>query len=179
MASQRAPYAQPQLIRYLKRIRYFAQDDREESGHGNQLKQLEQSIQQNPLAVLSELQRRHLSAIPFGNSGLHYSRHHTISLDTESLFHKMIDRKLDGYCLESTGLLYNVLRSLDFNVYATGARVHDSVAGRSNRDQYGSLYVTPGETAQAVRWKKTTIKRCNMHTDEQEQQSYGSYSQNC
>lgn len=157
MASQPAPYTQTQLIQYLKRIRYFAQGDKgsgEECGHDinvhRQLEQLELSIQQNPLPVLSELQRRHLSTIPFGNSELHYSQHHAISLDPESLFHKMIDRKLDGYCLESTGLFYNMLRCLGFYVYATGARVNDSAVSSltDQGDRYGGLYVTPSLTTE-------------------------------
>ncbi|KAL2005764.1 hypothetical protein VTN00DRAFT_10257 [Thermoascus crustaceus] len=94
MIPQPPTYTRSQLTQYLKRIRYHEQpagDDGE-----SRLQHLERSIRQDPLAALSELQRRHLNTIPFGSTVLHYSPHQTITLHPETLFHKLVERKLDG-----------------------------------------------------------------------------------
>lgn len=113
-------YTDQQLELYLERIGYSNSDSR--------LQGLRQSIEQDPLGTLAILQRRHLAAIPWGNSGLHYSQHHTISLNPQCLFEKMVIRRLDGYCMENTGLFFIVLRSLGYIVYATGGRVSHAAA---------------------------------------------------
>ncbi|KXG50906.1 Arylamine N-acetyltransferase [Penicillium griseofulvum] len=120
-------YTDEQLELYLKRIGYSnsAQPD------GNLLQRLRQDIENDALSALCNLQRRHLAAIPWGNSGLHYSQHHTISLNPESLFEKMVERRLDGYCMENTGVFFIVLRSLGYPVYATGGR-HSQLSGRAD-----------------------------------------------
>jgi arylamine N-acetyltransferase len=125
MASHKPTYTDEQLEAYLKRIGYSpAQSE------SNLLQHLRQSIEKDAFSALCELQRRHLAAIPWGNSGLHYSQHHTITLNPQTLFEKMVERRLDGYCMENTGLLFIVLRSLGYLVYATGGRVsHAAVKG--------------------------------------------------
>jgi arylamine N-acetyltransferase len=122
-------YTDEQLELYLNRIGYSnsAQSD------GNLLEHLRHDIENDALSALCNLQRRHLAAIPWGNSGLHYSQHHTISLNPESLFEKMVERRLDGYCMENTGIFFIVLRSLGYPVYATGGRVsHAAARGLDN-----------------------------------------------
>ncbi|KAJ5138813.1 Arylamine N-acetyltransferase [Penicillium bovifimosum] len=111
-----------QLEAYLKRIGYPSQSE------SNLLQHLRQNIEKDAFSALCELQRRHLAAIPWGNSGLHYSQHHTITLNPQTLFEKMVERRLDGYCMENTGLLFIVLRSLGYLVYATGGRVSHAAA---------------------------------------------------
>src|SRR5690242_15511555 len=44
------------------------------------------------LTLLNKLIKYQLAAIPFENLELHYSPHHTISLDPQHLFHKMVER---------------------------------------------------------------------------------------
>ncbi|KAJ5375053.1 Arylamine N-acetyltransferase [Penicillium concentricum] len=125
-------YTDQQLELYLNRIGYshYAQSE------GNLLQHLRQGIENDAFSALCVLQRRHLTAIPWGNSGLHYSQHHTISLNPQSLFEKMVKRRLDGYCMENTGLFLIVLRSLGYLVYATGGRVSQAAAGGLNNGLY-------------------------------------------
>lgn len=40
----------------------------------------------------------------------------------------MVERQLDGYCMENTGIFFIVLRSLGYLVYATGGRVSHAAA---------------------------------------------------
>ncbi|KAJ5272215.1 hypothetical protein N7524_005484 [Penicillium chrysogenum] len=117
--AEKPTYTDQQLESYLDRIGYSHSDQSE----SNILQHLRQHIENDALSALSELQRRHLAAIPWGNSGLHYSQHHTISLNPQNLFEKMVERRLDGYCMENTGIFFIVLRSLGYLVYATGGRV--------------------------------------------------------
>ncbi|KAJ5505921.1 Arylamine N-acetyltransferase [Penicillium expansum] len=127
--AQKPTYTDQQLELYLNRIGYSHSAQSE----SNLLQHLRQNIENDALSALCNLQRRHLAAIPWGNSGLHYSQHHTISLNPQSLFEKMVERQLDGYCMENTGIFFIVLRSLGYLVYATGGRVsHAAVKGLDN-----------------------------------------------
>lgn len=113
-------YTPDQLEKYLERIGYGAGPSRVQA--------VRSRIAAEPLATLADLQRRHLCAIPWGNSGLHYTQHHTISIHPDSVFEKLVHRRLDGYCMENTNLFYLVLRSLGYQVYPTGGRVSHAVA---------------------------------------------------
>ncbi|KAJ5777566.1 hypothetical protein N7520_000812 [Penicillium odoratum] len=124
-------YTEAQLEAYLQRIEYPSEN--------GALQKVRENIEADGLATLSELQRRHLCAIPWGNSGLHYSQHHTISLHPETLFEKIVERRLDGYCMENTGLFFVVLRSLGYHVYATGGRVSRAAATGSDDGRYLSF----------------------------------------
>ncbi|CAG8040095.1 unnamed protein product [Penicillium salamii] len=121
-------YTDQQLELYLERIGYSNSDGR--------LQILRQNIENDALGTLAELQRRHLAAIPWGNSGMHYSQHHTIALNPHWLFEKMVNRRLDGYCMENTGIFLIVLRSLGYFVYATGGRVSHAAAKGVNNGLY-------------------------------------------
>lgn len=131
-------YTRDQLARYLKRIHYRGSEGDDSDG-SDLLNHLECAIQTDPLMALSELQRRHTSTIPFGSSVLHYSQHHTVSLDPQVLFHKLVERELDGYCMENTGLFYIILRSLGFKVYATGGRVSHFISQKVDDGMYDGL----------------------------------------
>ncbi len=80
---------------------------------------------QDGLTYLSALQRCQLSRVPFENLELHYSKERHISLDKEDLFRKIVDSKngRGGYCMENNTLFGIVLKTLGFEVVATGARV--------------------------------------------------------
>lgn len=119
MGPQQPTYTDAQVEAYLSRIAYTPTAKVED---------VRQRAQSDALSTLSELQRRHLAAVPWGNSGLHYSQHHTISLHPDSLYEKIVERRLDGYCMESTGIFFIVLRSLGYQVYATGGRVSYAAA---------------------------------------------------
>ncbi|KAL1856582.1 hypothetical protein Plec18167_007293 [Paecilomyces lecythidis] len=132
-------YTRDQLAQYLKRIRYYGSKDSNEDETYSALNHLENAIQNDSLSALSELQKRHISTIPFGNSALHYSQHHSISIDPQTLYHKLVERELDGYCMENTGLFYIVLRSLGFQVYATGGRVSHFISRKVDDGTFGGL----------------------------------------
>lgn len=83
------------------------------------------------LIFLTALQRCHLAAIPFENISLHYSPHHTISIDTSALYDKIVASKAGrgGYCMENNSLFGTLLRSLGFDVYPVGARINSTLNG--------------------------------------------------
>lgn len=138
-------YTDAQLAKYLERIKYPS------TKNGNELVQeVRNAFETDALELLTRLQRFHLAAIPWGNSGLHYSQHHTISLNPETLFEKMVDRKLDGYCMENTGIFFHILRCLGFHVYATGGRVSRSLATGKDDGRYMPMWVL-------INWIKETF----------------------
>ncbi|GLA04737.1 N-terminal acetyltransferase [Aspergillus niger] len=116
-------YTPDQLTLYLERIRYGSNTSR--------LEQLQQAVKNDPLGTLFEIQRRHLTFIPWGNSALHYSNHRTIDIRPACVFEKLVTRKLDGYCMENNTLLHGILKSLGYAVYATGGRVCLAATGRA------------------------------------------------
>lgn len=83
------------------------------------------------LALLEKLHTYTISKLPYENLSLHYSPSHSITLDPQDLFVKMItnNRGRGGYCME-VALLYNhVLRGLGFDVYTAGVRTRPRVHG--------------------------------------------------
>ncbi|KAJ5545054.1 hypothetical protein N7535_006558 [Penicillium sp. DV-2018c] len=143
MESRKPTYTDKQLESYLQRIGYTPRHDYDSNHYHDSseplLLNLRAEIDMDEFSALCELQRRHLSAIPWGNSGLHYSQYHTISLNPQSLFEKMVEERRDGYCMENSGLFYHVLRSLGYLVYATGGRVSHAAAKGVDNGLYLSL----------------------------------------
>ena len=93
---------------------------------------------QEGLKFLTVLKKYQLAAVPFENLELHYSFHHTITLDPDHLFEKIVGRQAGrgGYCMENNCLFGTVLRSLGYDVFSIGARVNtaiESVAANKNR----------------------------------------------
>ncbi|KAL3477150.1 hypothetical protein BJX99DRAFT_246453 [Aspergillus californicus] len=128
-------YTSDQLEAYLQRIGYGSENV-------NRLLQLRHAIQKDAFAVLVELQRRHLGSIPWGNSAIHYSQHHSISTHPSAVFEKLVIRRLDGYCMENTNLLYVVLLSLGYRVYPSAGRVSSAAGDPKNAGpdiRYSSL----------------------------------------
>lgn len=84
------------------------------------------------LDFLSALQRHNLANIPFENLDLHYSSHHSISIDAQEIFDKIVaggrKKGRGGYCMVNNALFANVLRGLGFNVTSHGARISSSVS---------------------------------------------------
>lgn len=76
------------------------------------------------LQFLALPQNHQLASIPFENLDLHYSTHHTITLDPKHLFDKIVakDAGRGGYCMENSALFGTVLRSLAFDVVSIGAK---------------------------------------------------------
>ncbi|KAI4719222.1 cysteine proteinase [Aureobasidium sp. EXF-10727] len=85
------------------------------------------------LEFLSALQRYNLANIPFENLDLHYSTHHSISIDAQEIFDKIVvgrdgKKGRGGYCMVNNALFANVLRGLGFSVTSHGARISSSVS---------------------------------------------------
>ncbi|CEL06048.1 hypothetical protein ASPCAL07159 [Aspergillus calidoustus] len=116
-----------QLEQYLQRIKYDDDGAPQTDNSHPRLTKLQTAIENDPLTALAALQRRHLGSITWGNTALHYSTHHSISIHPSSVFEKLVVRGHDGYCMENTNLLYLVMRSLGYNVYPTGGRVSRAV----------------------------------------------------
>lgn len=80
---------------------------------------------------LTALLTHQLSTIPYENLALHYSREHTISLDPQHLFQKIVGdaRGRGGYCMENSLFFTQVLKGLGFDVYPVGVRIRHRVDG--------------------------------------------------
>ncbi|EXJ87901.1 hypothetical protein A1O1_04828 [Capronia coronata CBS 617.96] len=98
---------------------------------------LEAEIKADPLGALGRLQLRQMGFNPWGNVALHYSWHRIITLDPEALFHKIVERRLGGYCMENNAFFSTVLRSLGYQLYVTGARISHALEGNGkNPDDF-------------------------------------------
>jgi arylamine N-acetyltransferase len=115
-----------------------------------QVKQYEQYIglpakyhrSANPTLDINYLTALHIhqiAAIPYENLSLHYSNHHSVSLDPQVQFKKIVTdaRGRGGYCMEGN-LFYNeMLKALGFNAYTAGVRIRYRENGVPNGDYSG------------------------------------------
>lgn len=72
------------------------------------------------------LHERHLEIIPYTNYSIFFNAS-VPSLDTGSLFDRVIVKKLGGYCFELNGLFAGLLRALGYGVTEYFARWHAGV----------------------------------------------------
>ncbi len=90
-------------------------------------------IKKNPsLTYLKELQKSHLSHIPFENLDIHYGN--KIILDYERIFKKIINKKRGGFCYELNGLFYHLLYHLGFDCYIISASVFNGQTNHWGKD---------------------------------------------
>lgn len=77
------------------------------------------------LDFINKLIKHQLSAVPFENLDLHYSVHHSITLDSHALFDKFVKRQngRGGYCMENNTFFGSILRTIGFDVMSVGGRV--------------------------------------------------------
>jgi len=61
---------------------------------------------------------------------------HSLSRDVQAVAHKIVERRLGGYCMENNMFFSTVLRSLGYDLYVSGARVSNALMGGS-RDPEG------------------------------------------
>jgi arylamine N-acetyltransferase len=102
------------------------------------LEDIEADVKRYPLETLEKMQLWQLAAVPFGNIVLHYSPHHKVSLDSETLFSKIVERRLGGYCMENNAFFAIILRGLGYDLYTTGARVSNALdKGHKDPQGYG------------------------------------------
>ena len=94
------------------------------------------------LEFLTALQKHQLAAVPFENLSIHYSPTHTIDLDPNFLYEKIVRRRRGGYCMENNCFFGTVLRSLGFNLYSAGARVSKEADGSHDDKGFLGWYCT-------------------------------------
>lgn len=81
------------------------------------------------LGFLTVLQKHQMARVPFENLALHYSKHHSVSLDPQHLYKKVVCNGMGGYCMENNCFFGTVLRSLGYDIYSAGARVSNATNG--------------------------------------------------
>jgi arylamine N-acetyltransferase len=83
------------------------------------------------VAFLTALHVHTISAIPYENLSLHYSPTHTISIDPQHAFQKIVEggRGRGGYCMEVSILFNHVLRGLGLAAYTAGVRIRLRAGG--------------------------------------------------
>lgn len=97
---------------------------------------LRSEIKQDPLAALTLLQLRQNCATLWGNVALHYSHHRTLPLDADALYHKIVERRLGGYCMENNAFFSTILRSLGYDLYVSGARISNALMGGADPEGF-------------------------------------------
>lgn len=80
------------------------------------------------IKLLTAIFVHQISTIPYDNLELHYSQHHTNSLDPQKIFAKFVGNgeKGDargGYCMETAVFFKHILLALGFSTYTAGARI--------------------------------------------------------
>jgi arylamine N-acetyltransferase len=93
------------------------------------------------LKYLTALHVHTISKIPYDNLSLHYSPTHTICIDPQVTFQKIVrgGRGRGGYCMENSILFNHVLRALGFQVYTAGVRIRLRKDGIPDGDYTGWL----------------------------------------
>lgn len=91
------------------------------------------------LALLGRLHTHMLSTVPYENLTIHYSKDHTISLDPQRLFEKIVveNRGRGGYCMENSLFYTQMLRALGFRVFPVGVRIRHRIDGVPQGDYIG------------------------------------------
>jgi arylamine N-acetyltransferase len=128
--SARPAYTSEQLSQYLSIV--FSP-----SHPFHDLTKLREAIASSPIEALSVLQRNHLSKIPWGDIGLHYSKTKILSLDTQDVFQKIVVRRHGGYCMEVNTFYAALLRGLGIKLYTTAGRVSNTIDGVGVKDPEG------------------------------------------
>jgi len=112
MADQ-TPYSAAQLAEYVEYIRLPR-------------KYWPANSPERDIDLLAALHVHQISAIPYENLDLHYSTHHSISLEPQVLFNKFVrsgGRNRGGYCMEDSLFFLWMLQAYGFDVYPTGVRI--------------------------------------------------------
>ncbi len=96
-------YTDTQIEKYLNRIRYAGTPD-------------------VSVGTLDDLIYAHQCSVPFENLDV-YDFHREIRLDEDSLFEKLVNRNRGGYCFETNGLFYHMIRAMGFDARPCLCRV--------------------------------------------------------
>ncbi|KAK2678250.1 Arylamine N-acetyltransferase [Fusarium oxysporum f. sp. vasinfectum] len=122
-------YSQEQLSQFLEHI--------------NLPKALREDIRPS-LMLLKALHTHSLATFPYENLSLHYNATHSIDLDPQHLFRKMVTDKRGrgGFCMEIAILYNHILRAIGFDAYTAGVRTGgDLRASRLGTIQAGKNHI--------------------------------------
>lgn len=122
--SKRPTFTQDQLSKYFTHIK-LPEAARTLSSD------LQSQDAASQLSFLGTLTRHQLCAVPFENLDLHYSPVKGISLNSDHLFNKIVERNAGrgGYCMQNNSFFATVLRSLGYTVMSAGGRVSSALDG--------------------------------------------------
>jgi N-hydroxyarylamine O-acetyltransferase len=84
-------------------------------------KKLNIELTEPSLELVKALQKKHIATFSFNNIAVLLGK--PISLNIEDIFEKIVTKNLGGYCFEHNALMYEVLKSLGFNVRILVAKV--------------------------------------------------------
>ncbi|KAI9159127.1 hypothetical protein HJFPF1_07135 [Paramyrothecium foliicola] len=86
---------------------------------------------QPSLKLLQALHIHSISTFPYENLSLHYNAAHSIEIDPQRLFRKMItdNRGRGGFCLEIAIFYNHILRAIGFDAYTAGVRTRARLEG--------------------------------------------------
>ncbi|RYP87422.1 hypothetical protein DL769_000518 [Monosporascus sp. CRB-8-3] len=84
-----------------------------------------------------------ISTVPYDNLSLHYNPTHSISIDPQHLFQKIVANKRGrgGYCMEIAILYNHVLIGLGFDAYTVGVRTRPRIQGVPEGDFPGWVHI--------------------------------------
>ncbi|MDD0853605.1 arylamine N-acetyltransferase [Halobacteriovorax sp. GB3] len=87
------------------------------------LKKIELSQERPSLAFLEALQKKHLELFCFSNAEVLLKSGELLPLDRDSLYKKIVTKRIGGYCFEHNKLFCELLIELGFNAKISIARV--------------------------------------------------------
>ncbi|KAJ7131591.1 hypothetical protein C8R43DRAFT_1024744 [Mycena crocata] len=86
---------------------------------------------QPSLDSLCQLTRLSLTTFPFENTPMHYTAAHSMDITFEGLYNGMVasSEGNGSYCFGLNGLFFQMLKGLDFRVYAGSGRINEQAPG--------------------------------------------------
>ena len=115
-------------------------------------------------ALLTALHTHTITTLPYENLSIHYSPEHSINLDPQHLFRKIVlnKRGRGGYCMENAILYNHILRAMGFDAYTAGARTRHRIEGVPQGDFPGwwVLSLPPVSVDSSISLSTATQKTC-------------------
>lgn len=95
------------------------------------------------VSLLKTLHVYMISACPYDNLSIHYNPLHSIVIDPQFVFKKVVldARGRGGYCMELAILFNRLLRGMGFDAYTVGARTRDRRDGVPHGDYPGWVHI--------------------------------------
>ncbi|KAF9269729.1 cysteine proteinase [Marasmius fiardii PR-910] len=113
-----SPYSKSQVLEWLTCIGYDVTPSVQDSVKNDSFP--------TDLDNLTIIQRLHLLGIKFENTQMHYSSEHTMDVEAQPTFQRLVRERKGSYCFGKTGLLFGMLRGLGYRVYAAQGRVNQN-----------------------------------------------------